>query len=126
MLDKLIELGIREIDLNNIKEFISDDNIEDFNKIIELLKGLNCYDYILRNIIVGNPFILERDYDSVKSLIDYMQSKGFKSLNLLFDSYPLFLNKDAFEIEEYLNKNQDKDMEDIIDELESNPTLIEE
>ena len=126
MLDKLIELGIREIDLNNIKEFINDDNIEDFNKILELLKSLNCHDYILRNIIVGNPFILERDYDSVKSLIDYMQKVGFKSLNLLFDSYPLFLNKDAFEIEEYLNKHQDKEMEDIIDELESNPTLIEE
>lgn len=126
MLDKLIELGIREIDLNNIKEFINNDNIEDFNKILELLKSLNCHDYILRNIIVGNPFILERDYDSIKSLIDYMQSKGFKSLNLLFDSYPLFLNKDAFEIEEYLNNHQDKNMEDIIDELESNPTLIEE
>ena len=126
MLDKLIELGIREIDLNNIKEFINNDNIEDFNKILELLKSLNCHDYILRNIIVGNPFILERDYDSIKSLIDYMQSKGFKSLNLLFDSYPLFLNKDAFEIEEYINNKQNKSMEDIIDELESNPTLIEE
>lgn len=126
MLDKLIELGIREIDLNNIKEFINDDNIEDFNKIIELLKSLNCHDYILRNIIIGNPFILERDYDSIKKLIDYMQSKGFKSLNLLFDSYPLFLNKDAFEIEEYINNKQNKSMEDIIDELESNPTLIEE
>ena len=88
--------------------------------------NINCRDSMIRNIVIGNPFILQRDYESVKNLIDYMTSVGFKNLNLLFDSYPLFLNKDKFEIEEYLNKHQDKSMEDIIDELESNPLLIEE
>ena len=126
MLDKLIELGIREIDINNIKEFINEDYEDDFAEIIKLLANINCRDSMIRNIVIGNPFILQRDYESVKNLIDYMTSVGFKNLNLLFDSYPLFLNKDKFEIEEYLNKHQDKSMEDIIDELESNPLLIEE
>lgn len=126
MLDKLIELGIREIDINNIKEFINADYEDDFVEIIKLLANINCRDSMIRNIVIGNPFILQRDYESVKNLIDYMTSVGFKNLNLLFDSYPLFLNKDKFEIEEYLNKHQDKSMEDIIDELESNPLLIEE
>ena len=126
MLDKLIELGIREIDISNIKEFINEDYEEDFNDIIKLLININCSDSMIRNIVVGNPFILQRDFESVKDLLDYMQRIGFKSLNLLFDSYPLFLNKDKFEIEEYLNKHQDKRREDIIDELESDPLLIEE
>ena len=126
MLDKLIELGIREIDINNIKEFINKDYEEDFNDIIELLININCSDSMIRNIVVGNPFILQRDFESVKDLIDYMQRVGFKNLNLLFDSYPLFLNKDKFEIEAYLNNHKDKNIEDIIDELESNPHLIEE
>ncbi len=126
MLDKLIALGIREIDINNIKEFINEDYAEDFVEIIKLLTNINCHDAMIRNIVVGNPFILQRDYELVKDLIDYMTSVGFKNLNLLFDSYPLFLNKNKFEIEEYLNKHQDKRREDIIDELESDPLLIEE
>ena len=128
MLDKLIELGIRDIDINNIKEFINEDNIEDFNKIIELLKNLNCSESMIRNIVVGNPFILQRDYEDILELTNYLTSIGFKNLNLLYDSYPMFLNKDVLEIKDYIeNKMKNNNsLEDIIDNLESNPLLIEE
>ena len=128
MLDKLIELGIRDIDINNIKEFINEDNLEDFNKIIELLKNLNCSDSIIRNIVVGNPFIMNSTYEDILELTNYLISVGFKNLNLLYDSYPMFLNKDAMEIKDYIeNKMKNNNsLEDIIDDLESNPLLIEE
>ena len=128
MLDKLIELGIREIDINNIKEFINEDNLDDFNKIIELLKNVNCSESMLRNIVVGNPFIMNSTYEDILELTNYLTSIGFKNLNLLYDSYPMFLNKDVMEIQDYIENKvkNNNSLEDIIDELESNPLLIEE
>lgn len=126
MLDKLIELGIRDIDINNIKEFIDEDNLDDFKQILSLLTNINCSESMIRNIIIGNPFILQRNYEDVSELINYMISLGFKNCNIIFDSYPLFLNKDKFEIEEYINKEQNKNIDDIIDEIESNPIIIDE
>ena len=128
MLDKLIELGIRDIDINNMKEFINEENMEDFNKIIELLKNLNCSDSMIRNIVVGNPIILQRDYEDILEVTNYLTSIGFKNLNLLYDSYPMFLNKDVVEIKDYIESKVKNNisLEDIIDELESNPLLIEE
>ena len=128
MLDKLIELGIRDIDINNIKKFINEDNIEDFNKIIILLKNLNCSESMIRNIVVGNPFIMNSTYEDILELTNYLISVGFKNLNLLYDSYPMFLNKDVMEIKDYIESKVKNNisLEDIIDELESNPLLIEE
>ena len=128
MLDKLIELGIREIDINNIKEFINEDNSEEFNKIIELLRSINCNDSMIRNIVVGNPFIMNSDYEDILELTNYLTSIGFKNINLLYDSYPMFLSKDKFEIEDYIESKikNNNSLEDIIDDLESNPLLIEE
>ena len=60
MLDKLVELGIRDIDIKNIEEFINEDNLEDFNKIIDLFVNINCSPSMIRNIVVGNPYIMQR------------------------------------------------------------------
>ena len=128
MLDKLIELGIRDIDINNIKEFINEDNLEDFNKIIALLRNINCSEFMLRNIVVGNPFIMNSTYEDVLELTNYLTSIGFKNINLLYDSYPMFLNKDVLEIKEYIDSKikNNNTLEDIIDEIESEPLVIEE
>ena len=128
MLDKLIEMGIRDIDINNIKEFINEDNLEDFNKIIALLRNINCSEFMLRNIVVGNPFIMNSTYEDVLELTNYLTSIGFKNINLLYDSYPMFLNKDVLEIKEYIDSKikNNNTLEDIIDEIESEPLVIEE
>lgn len=128
MIDKLIELGIRDIDINNIKEFIQEDNYEDFINILNLLEYIGCDIKEIINIIVGNPHILERSYEDVLELVNYLLKLNFTSLKILFDSYPVFLNKNKFEIEDYINIGLQNGMiiEDIIDELENNPLLIEE
>ena len=128
MIDELLALGIREIDIKNIGEFINEDNKEDSMKIINLLENIGCDEKEIRNIIVGNPHILEMGYEEVFDLINYMINAKFNNLNILFDSYPVFLNKDKWEIENYINKKLQENMniEDIISDLEFNPLLIEE
>ena len=127
MLDKLIELGISSEDINNLKEYIDEDNTEDFLKIIHLLENIGCKQEILENIIVGNPNILERSYEDVYNLLSYLDSLGFTYLNLLLDSYPLLISKDAFEIKDYLNKRlqNGEELSDIIDDIDSNPSIID-
>ena len=83
---------------------------------------------MIRNIVVGNPFIMNSTYEDILELTNYLISIGFKNLNLLYDSYPMFLNKDVMEIKDYIESKMKNNisLDDIIDELESNPLLIEE
>ena len=50
------------------------------------------------------------------------------ALNILLDSNPYILNLEVFEIEKYIYErlNKDEELEDIIDDLESNPQLFNE
>ena len=128
MLDKLIELGIRDIDIKNMLEFIQEDNVEDFKKNINLLENIGCDYKTIRNIVVGNPFFLQKSFEDVYELVSYLNELGFTCLNLLFDSYPMFLNKLAFEIKDYIDKRiqNNEELEDIIDDIDSNPMIIDE
>ena len=47
---------------------------------------------------------------------------------LLFDSNPWLLNKDLFEIEEFIEKKQEEGLllEEIVDLMDSNPYVIDE
>lgn len=127
MIDKLIDLGISEEDFTNLKEFIDEDNREDFLKIITLLENIGCDNAILKNIIVSNPIIFERGYEDIYELLNYLHSLGFTYINLLLDSYPLLLSKDAFEIKDYIQErlNKGDSLEDIIDDIDSNPSIID-
>ena len=128
MIDTLLELGLTEHELANIKEFINDIYQEDLKKNISLLKLVGCDINSIKNIIIGNPFFLQRNYSDIQKLIHYLQELGFTYLNLLFDSYPMFLNKDAFEIKNYIEDrmNCGEELEDIIDDIDSNPIIIDE
>jgi len=49
-------------------------------------------------------------------------------LNILFDGNPYILNLDAFEIENYIEarKENGETIDDIVDEMSSNPYMFEE
>ena len=51
-----------------------------------------------------------------------------ETYNILFDANPYILNLEPFEIEKYINerKNNGENMEDIVDDLDSNPYLFNE
>lgn len=128
---ELYSLGIKEEDLKFILEQIPSLNEiskEEIEEKIEILKLLECNENIIRNIIISNPNYLTRFNSDIINLIKKLNEIGISSLNLFFDSNPFFLNKDAFEIDDYIKERLKLGslIEDIIDELESNPYIIDE
>lgn len=101
---------------------------EDIFYNLDILKAIDCSDLIIKNIIVSNPLYLSRDKEDVIALIAKLKSLNFSTLKFLFDANPFLLNKDVYEINEYIkNKlNENKSLEEIVEELELNPYLIDE
>ena len=107
----LKELGISEKVYGEMQELcpnineLSDDEI--MNKV-NILKQINCNDMQIKN--------------------SKMKETGFTTLNILFDGNPYILNLDDFEIENYIENRakEGEKVEDIVDDLESNPYLFQE
>lgn len=114
----MIEIFPNIINLSNIE----------LENSIDLLKNINCNDRQIRNILISNPYYLDRSNEDILNLIKKLIQINIKNINLLFDSNPFLLNKDAYEIEEYIYKelNKGKILDEIIDEFESNPYIIDE
>ena len=130
-MEELYKIGISENTIKNMLELVP--NISEMNEkeIIEkevLLKRINCDDNQIINIISSNPMYLDRTNDGVLKLINRLEKYGFSTLNILLDSNPYILNLEVFEIEKYINErlNKGEELEDIIDDLESNPLLFNE
>lgn len=96
------------------------------NKIL-ILQKLGCSNRHIRNILISNPFYLIRFDSDIVKLINKLISLGFECLNILFDTNPYILNKDSYEIDNYIKYKlkQGYLKEDIIDELESDPFIFE-
>ena len=129
-MEELFNLGISEdtiktmMELNpNIKEITN----KEINDKIKILKGINCTDSQIKNIISSNSLYLDKLNEDIIKLIKYLLEKGFRTLNILFDSNPYILNLEVFEIDNYINKRLSSEkLEDIIDDLDSNPYLFNE
>ena len=95
---------------------------------MDYLKNLGCDEIQIRNIISSNPNYLDKSNSDIEKLINKMKSFGFDSFNILFDGNPYILNFDAYEIENYINKRKEngETLEDIVDDLSSNPFLFED
>lgn len=130
-MEELFRLGISDNELKCMLEQcpdIMDMSNEEVREKIEILNYIECNERHIRNIIVCNPYYLDRINDDILKLIGYLKEIGISNINLLFDSNPFFLNKDAFEIREFVNDRLSKGilLEDIVDEIESNPYVIDE
>lgn len=130
-MEELFNLGISEktmdnmLDINPCLKQISKNEI--LHKI-QLLKSINCSDREIFNVISSNPIYLNQTNDKLVTLFNYLLSLGFSTLDVLFDANPYILNLDIFEIEKYINTrlNSGELLEDIIDDLDSNPFLFNE
>lgn len=125
-MEKLYNLGIT---YENIKDMIDMNpsiieltNSELENKI-QVLKSINCTDKQIKNIIVSNPKYLCRSDDDILNLIKKLLKLKMTNINLLLDSNPYLLNKDAYEIDEFIKQNN---ISDIVNELEINPFIMDE
>lgn len=130
-MDKLIELGINENEVKNILEQVPsvlEIGNDELRKKIDILTYVGCNLRHIKNIIISNPNYLDREIDDVLKLISYLKKVGFSNLYLLFDANPYFLDYDDYEIKKYIDKRISKgtNIEDIIDDIESNPYIIDE
>ena len=131
MIEILFNLGIREEDLKFMIEQVPgilDMSDKEINDKIDMLRYVGCVDRHIKNIIISNPYYLDRLDDDILKLIGYLKQVGFSNINLLFDSNPFFLDKDVFEIKEYIDNkiNDGYDISDIVDLISSNPYIIDE
>jgi hypothetical protein len=130
-MEELYRIGISENTIKNMLELVPTILEMSEGEITEkelILKKINCDENQVINIISSNPMYLDRTNDGVLRLISKLKSYGFSMLNILFDSNPYILNLEVFEIENYINGrlNNEEVLEDIIDDLDSNPILFNE
>ena len=130
-MEELYNLGISEVTIECMLEMNPEIKEMTINEIVQkevILKEVNCSDIQVLNIISSNPMFLSRTNSDVIKLFNYLLNVGFETLNILFDSNPYILNLDVFEIEDYINKrrNNGEQLENIIDDLDSNPYLFSE
>ena len=126
---ELLNMGISE---NTIKSMLElEPSLRELSKeeVIEkkiILEKIGCSNNQIINIISSNPSYLERTNTEIIKLINCLTNYNFKSLNILFDSNPYILNLEPFEINNYINNrlNSEEKLEDIVDELDSNPYLF--
>lgn len=127
----LFELGISDETINNMVTLfpeIRNMNEKDLQKKVTILEKIGCSRNQIANIVGSNPEYLTKSNKVVLELINKLIDLGFRNLNILFDSNPYVLNFEAFEIENYINnriKNGEL-LEDIVDDLDSNPYLFSE
>ena len=126
---EIYNLGISEDTIKmmlDVNPYIKDLSKEEVVSKIALLEYIGCSGKETINIIGSNSLYLNRSDDRVLELINYLKQVGFTSLNILFDANPYILNLEVYEIENYLNKRKllGEKLEDIVDEMESNPYLF--
>lgn len=130
-MNNLIELGIRYQDLQemfNLNPMLEYLNDKEINDNILFLKSLKCSDIIIKNIIICNPFYLNRSITDLQKLVSKLINLGLTNLDLLFDSNPFLLNKDAFEIDNFIKEKLKFgfNLESIIDLIDSDPFITQE
>ena len=130
-MEELYRIGISEKTIKNMMELVPSIHEMSEKEIIEkelILKKINCDDNQIINIISSNPMYLDRTNDGVLKLINKLKEYGFSTLNILLDSNPYILNLEVFEIEKYISYrlNNGERLEDIVDDLESNPIILSE
>ena len=128
---ELYNMGISDITLKNMIEInpeITELTNQEIIKKVEILKEINCSKTQILSIISSNPLFLSRGINEIIKLLSYLQEIGFTCLNILFDSNPYILNLEPFEIKKYINNriNQGENLDDIVDDLDSNPYLFQE
>ena len=128
---ELYNIGISETTIKNMLEInqeIKELPQEKIKEKVVILNSINCDNNQIINIISSNPNYLTKTNEEIINLINFLMNYGLKCLNILFDSNPYILNLEPFEIEEYINnrKINGEKIEDIIDDLDSNPHLFNE
>lgn len=128
---ELYNIGISEETIKNMLEVnpeIKDMSEKEIKERVLILEKFGCFDDQIINIISSNPTFLSRTKGEILNLVKTLVDYKFRTLNILLDSNPYILNLEPFEIKNYIEKrvNQGELLEDVIDDLDSNPILFNE
>ena len=127
----LRKIGISDNTIEQMEEIcpnIKELEEKEIKEKIEILKNIKCDEIQIRNIISSNAQYLDRSNTDIEKLIKKLEELGFDTLNILFDGNPYILNLDDYEIENYIKNREDKGelLEDIVDDMSSNPYIFQE
>lgn len=114
-MDVLIRFGFSIEEIKNMMDTnIEIDNIDDdnLNKLINILEEIGCKSMQIKNILVANPFYLNKKESDVKLLISKMYEIRLNNLQTIFDSNPFLLNFDVKEFEEIVKTKRDEGLDD--------------
>lgn len=123
-MEELLNWGFNELEIKDIisrNHDILDKDTEEINKLFSILLYAKCNRKVIRHIIISNPFYLNRMEDDLFRLINKLHNIGINDLDVLFESNPFILNKDDFEIDEFIkNKiSEGKSFDEIIEIIET-------
>ena len=123
-MEYLFTLGFNENEIKNIittNNEVMDLSDKEIKSLVDILINVGCKDYHIKNIINANPYYLSKSTTDINNLISKLLSLGIKHLETTFDSNPWLLNKDAYEIDEYIKDEQFKglSLDEIIDNIGS-------
>ena len=114
-MDVLIRFGFSIEDIKNMMDTnIEIDNINDNNlsMLINILKNIGCFDMQIKNILVANPFYLNRKEEDVRKLINKMEKINMNNLQTVFDSNPFLLNLDVKEFDSIVRRKKSEGLDD--------------
>jgi len=105
--------------LINTNPDINDIESSDVEKFIEILKNYEIDENSICEIIYANPFCLNRLVEDIQHLIKKLQELKIDDIATVFESNPWFLDKDPFEIDEYIQEKIENGntIESVLDEL---------
>ena len=110
-----LDLNENEIlDIVDANGEVKDLSEEDIIKYIYILIDVGCTQKQIHNIVTSNPFYFSRDINDVGKFLRRLNSLNVSDLADVLDSNPWLLNKDSFELDEFLMKERNTDSLDEI------------
>ena len=131
MFDCLKDLGITEEEFNEISSinmFLESMDEDDVRGPILFLRDFGCSDAMIKNTIISDAFFLSRMVTDLVKTVQKLEEIGMikDDISELIDGYPYILERDAFEIDEYVKRKAAEGMspDEICDRIYDNPMEI--
>ncbi|MDY5992834.1 MAG: hypothetical protein SPJ06_02445 [Bacilli bacterium] len=101
-----LDLNENEIlDIVDANEEVKDLSEEEMLKYIYILIDIGCTQKQIHTIITSNPAYFSRDIDDVGTFLRKLKSYDI-DVSLAVEANPWLLNKDSFELDEFINEKR--------------------
>lgn len=115
-MDALIRFGLSIEEIKNMMDaniLIDGASTDILEKLIDALREIGCSSSQIKNILITNPFYLNRTNLEVSNLINILRDMNFTNLDVVFDTNPFLLNFDGDEIKNIALDKKNEGLNDI-------------